>query len=343
MGVNFFFQIIKPFLFKLDAEKSHNFVFFCLSRLEILLGKFLKTPSPPIVKSTYVRNLFFRNRIGLAAGLDKNGQYIDLLARFGFGSIEIGTVTPEAQLGNEKPRLFRVENERALVNRLGFNNDGMHQVYKNIKKSRWVREKKGILGVNLGINKTTSLTNAYDDYRKGLLCFWDIASYFVINISSPNTMQVRDLQTAGYLEQLVDNIRRLQKQQNEKTHNGRLIFYKISPDNDQKNLARMCLVFNKLDIDGLIVTNTTNDHEGLINSIGEPGGLSGEPLEHRSLSCLKIVRPLLNEEIPIIASGGIMSKEAIKSRLNSGASIVQIYTGLIYEGPKIVFDFLRDS
>ncbi len=205
MSIDFFYRIIKPILFKLDPEKSHDWGFYFLSRLELIVGKFFVVPSPPLVKPTYVRKLFFNNRIGLAAGLDKNGEYIDALARFGFGSIEVGTVTPVAQPGNEKPRLFRIENERALINRLGFNNAGMHQVFNNIKKSKWVRDKKGVLGVNLGINKTTSLRNAYTDYQKGLLFFWDVANYFVINISSPNTKQVRELQTDKYLEDLVKN------------------------------------------------------------------------------------------------------------------------------------------
>ena len=142
MSIDFFYRIIKPILFKLDPEKSHDLIFYFLSRVELFVGKFFAVTSPPLIKPTNVRKLFFNNRIGLAAGLDKNGEYIDALSRFGFGSIEVGTVTPMAQPGNEKPRLFRIQNERALINRLGFNNAGMHQVFKNLKKSRWVKEKK---------------------------------------------------------------------------------------------------------------------------------------------------------------------------------------------------------
>ena len=342
MSIDFFYRVIKPILFKLDPEKSHDWSFYFLSRLELIIGKFLSVPSPPLVKPTYVRKLFFNNRIGLAAGLDKNGEYIDALSRFGFGSIEVGTVTPIAQPGNEKPRLFRVENERALINRLGFNNAGMRQVFKNIKKSKWVTEKKGVLGVNLGINKTTSLENAYTDYQKGLLCFWDVANYFVINISSPNTKQIRELQTDKHLENLVEKISRFQKQQNEKKNTQKPVLYKISPDNDERSLVEISRVFNKFSVDGVIVTNTTNNHDGLNSDLKVPGGLSGAPLEQRALLCLKKIRPLLNKDIAIIASGGIMSKEAVELRIKAGASIVQIYTGLIYEGPKIVSDSLEN-
>jgi len=342
MSIDFFYRIIKPILFKLDPEKSHDWSFYFLSRLELIVGKFFVVPSPPLVKPTYVRKLFFNNRIGLAAGLDKNGEYIDALSRFGFGSIEVGTVTPVAQPGNEKPRLFRIENERALINRLGFNNAGMHQVFKNIKKSRWVRDKKGVLGVNLGINKTTSLRNAYTDYQKGLLFFWDVANYFVINISSPNTKQVRELQTDKYLEDLVKKISRLQKQQNKKMGTQKPVLYKISPDNNEKDLVEISHVFNKFSVDGVIVTNTTNNHDELKSDLKVAGGLSGAPLEQRALLCLKKIKPLLNKDIAIIASGGIMSTEAVEQRFKAGASLVQIYTGLIYEGPKIVSDSLEN-
>jgi len=342
MSIDFFYRIIKPILFKIDPEKSHDWSFYFLSRLEIIVGKFFSVPNPPLVKPTYVKKLFFNNRIGLAAGLDKNGEYIDALSRFGFGSIEVGTVTPMAQTGNEKPRLFRVESERALINRLGFNNSGMHQVFNNIKKSKWVREKKGVLGVNLGINKTTSPKNAYTDYQKGLLCFWDVANYFVINISSPNTKQVRELQTDKYLTDLVKKISKFQKQQNEKMGTQKLVLYKISPDNNEKDLMEICYVFNKFSIDGIIVTNTTNNHDELKSNLKVPGGLSGAPLEQRALLCLKKIRPLLNRDIAIIASGGIMSKKSVEQRIKAGASIVQVYTGLIYEGPKIISDSLEN-
>ena len=342
INANFFYQIIKPLLFKIDPERSHDLIFYFLCRLELFVGKFFAVPSPPLSNPVYVRNLLFKNPIGLAAGLDKNGEYIDILARFGFGFIEVGTVTPEPQPGNKKPRLFRIENERALINRLGFNNVGMNQVYKNIKKSRWVRDKKGVLGVNLGINKTTSLKCAYDDYKKGILCFWDIADYFVINISSPNTKQVRELQTDKYLENLVKKISLLQKQQNENSGFEKPIFFKISPDNNDRNLVEISLVFNKFNVDGVIVTNTTNNHNGLKSNINEPGGLSGAPLEQSALSCLKKIKSLLKQDITIIASGGVMSKQAVDLRINSGAALVQIYTGLIYEGPKIVSESLND-
>ena len=218
----------------------------------------------------------------------------------------------------------------------------MHQVFKNIKKSRWVREKKGVLGINLGINKTTSLKNAYTDYQKGLLFFWDVANYFVINISSPNTKQVRELQTDKYLEDLVKKISRFQKQQNEKMGTQKPVLYKISPDNNEKDLVEISHVFNKFSVDGVIVTNTTNNHDELNSDLKVPGGLSGAPLEQRALLCLKKIRPLLNRDIAIIASGGIMSKEAVEQRIKAGASLVQIYTGLIYEGPKIVSDSLKN-
>ena len=342
MSIDFFYRIIKPILFKLDPEKSHDWSFYFLSRLELIVGKFFAVPNPPLVKPTYVKKLFFNNRIGLAAGLDKNGEYIDALSRFGFGSIEVGTVTPMAQPGNEKPRLFRIESERALINRLGFNNAGMHQVFNNIKKSKWVRERKGVLGVNLGINKTTSLKNAYSDYQKGLLCFWDVANYFVINISSPNTKQVRELQTNKYLADLVKKVSKFQKRQNEKMGTEKPVLYKISPDNNEKDLIEICYVLNKFSVDGVIVTNTTNNHDKLISNLKVPGGLSGAPLEQRALFCLKKIRPLLNRDIAIIASGGVMSKEAVEQRIKAGASVVQIYTGLIYEGPKIISDSLEN-
>lgn len=331
----FFFRILRPILFYLDAELTHNLTFSSL-KIWGKINYFFRAPtSPPVSNPIIINNLKFKNRIGLAAGLDKNGEYIDILARFGFGAIEIGTVTPRPQKGNEKPRLFRMVNENALLNRMGFNNDGIEAVLKNVMLSLWVKEKKGILGINLGINADTPIKDAFKDYEKGLNSFWKVADYFVINISSPNTKNLRDLQSINHLENLIVKIQFIQTKLTKKFKLNKPIYYKISPDNTDLEMERMSIVFNRLSVDGVILTNTTKNHEVTRNG-SRQGGLSGEPLRNQSLSCLLKLSALLDKKITLIASGGIMTSYDALKRLESGANIVQIYTGLVFEGPKIV-------
>jgi dihydroorotate dehydrogenase len=278
--------------------------------------------------------LEFPNKVGLAAGFDKNAEYIDVLARLGFGFIEIGTITPRPQPGNPEPRLFRLPKVEALINRMGFNNKGVDQVVKNIRRSKY----KGILGISIGKNSSTPLEKAVDDYVYSLQRIYEYADYVAINISSPGTKDLRKLQQSNYL---VDMLSRLKTEQEElKKEHGKYVplVIKIAPDLTDHELTEMAGILLAQKIDGIIATNTTLSREGLngIPDSSEEGGLSGKPLRENALGVLKTITRLVGEKIPVIASGGIMTADDAMARINAGAPLVQIYTGFIYHGPKII-------
>ncbi len=312
------YQLIKSLLFKLPPETAH---YVTLSLLKIAhcltLTRFIKQPSDHPIQ---LMGLTFPNRVGLAAGLDKNGDYIEALSSLGFGFIEIGTVTPKPQLGNPKPRLFRLAKEKALINRMGFNNKGMDYLASKLEKTNY----RGILGINIGKNKDTPNEKAIDDY---LACFrklWKYASYITINISSPNTPGLRDLQHIDALRALLSALKNEQQQLSSQKYVPLVV--KISPDLTETTLAEMATIFLELKIDGVIATNTT------ISSFNEAGGVSGTPLIEKSQLILDRLHQLCGTNLAIISSGGIMNNQIIQQRLQSGACLVQIYTGLIYEG-----------
>lgn len=326
------YSLIKKILFQLNPETAHTLAmrglklanFFGLSRL------LYAAPNQPCT----LMGLTFANRIGLAAGLDKNGDYIDALASLNFGFIEIGTVTPKPQPGNPLPRLFRLTEQEAIINRMGFNSKGIDYVIRNLEKTQY----RGILGINIGKNKDTPLENAIDDYLTGFRAFWKFASYITINISSPNTAQLRDLQQSEALTNLLHALK--QEQQVIFLEHKKYVplVVKISPDVTQEELHAMANVFLKEKIDGVIATNTTIERSGVENSPykNEVGGLSGKPLRARSTQVVTSLHSFLNDNIPIIASGGVMNANAAKEKFAAGAKLVQVYSGFIYQGPGIV-------
>ena len=276
--------------------------------------------------------LKFKNNLGLAAGLDKDGDYIDSLSSAGFGFLEIGTVTPEPQQGNTKPRLFRIKSSKAIVNKMGFNNKGVDHLLLKLK-----RRKTNIpIGVSIGKNSKTPNEIAYRDYIFCLDKIYKYADYVAINVSSPNTIGLRDLQEDKELENLIKLLKERQLELTE-IYGHRPLFLKISPDNNKKSIETICKTLLRFSIDGLICTNTTINH----NHIALSGGLSGKPLMKPSTETLKIARKFLGEGFPIIASGGVMSKEDYLKKIDAGADLVQIYTGFIYEGPKLIDDILN--
>lgn len=326
------YKLIRPLLFKLDPEFTHKLALTTL-QWAYSLG-LLRFYQKPAHHSSTIMGLTFPNRIGLAAGFDKNGDYIDALAALGFGFIEIGTITPKPQPGNPKPRLFRLIKHKAIINRMGFNNKGMNHAAKKLKIIKY----KGILGINIGKNKETPNEKAMDDY---IACFRKLApfaSYITINISSPNTVGLRDLQEQSSLKPLLAALKKEQTVFEQQYHRYVPLVVKISPDltdNELKNIAEILL---ERKIDGVIATNTTIQRDVVPDSsyANEQGGLSGEPLRTKSTAVIKQLYAHLGEQIPIIASGGVMDKTAVQEKLNAGAKLVQVYSGLIYSGVGMV-------
>jgi dihydroorotate dehydrogenase len=339
---------IKPIFFLFQPETIHHLVFKTLKF-------FYKIPGlSSIVKSCYVVKdarletklfgLTFPNPVGLAAGFDKNAILSDELSSFGFGFIEIGTLTPVSQPGNPKPRMFRLPEDEALINRMGFNNDGVEAAVARLKK----RKSKIIIGGNIGKNKVTENENAVSDYEKCFTALYDYVDYFVVNVSSPNTPGLRALQEKEPLTKLLIRMKELNREASisspspsGRAGEGLPILLKIAPDLTNEQLDDIISIVKETKIDGVIATNTTISRENLkseisyLESIGA-GGLSGKPLTKRSTEVIKYLSDKSNKAFPIIASGGIHTAADAIEKLNAGASLVQVYTGFIYEGPSIV-------
>ncbi len=324
---------IRPLLFSFEPEKAHHITFSWMK----MIGKipFAKT----ILRSIYqieneklsreVFGIKFPNPVGLAAGLDKNALLIDEWENLGFGFVEIGTVTPLPQAGNEQPRLFRLPEDKAIINRMGFNNDGMEMIAQRLKN----RKSKIIVGGNIGKNKITPNENAVDDYIKCFNCLYDYVDYFVVNVSSPNTPGLRALQDK---EPLMNIMNQLQKLNSTKAKRKPLLL-KIAPDLTNEQLNDIIEIAITAQLDGLIATNTTISRENLTHeNAKETGGMSGAPLKNRSTEVVKYLHQQLQNKVPIIASGGVMSANDAIEKLNAGADLVQVYTGFIYEGPTLV-------
>ena len=330
------YALLRPLLFKLDAEQAHHFTLDGLARAYRLglLQKVAHHTCP-----TTLMGLSLPNPIGLAAGLDKNGQYIDALAALGFGFIEIGTVTPKAQAGNPKPRLFRVPEHQAVINRMGFNNQGIDAMIQNIEKSRF----NGILGINIGKNATTPIENAADDYLICLEKAYAHAGYITVNISSPNTQNLRTLQGGDELNALLSALKN--KQAHLAAAHGRYVplAVKIAPDLNEQQVADIAHAAMQTEIDGIIATNTTIDKSALGHHplAGEQGGLSGAPVREASNRVLKQLLAELEGRLPVIGVGGILSGADAAAKLHMGAAAVQVYSGLIYRGPALVKECLR--
>jgi len=331
------YNFIRRILFFFDPEISHHIVFGILKLFNSIgLLNFFKSPKK---NSKQVFGLNFNNSIGVAAGLDKNGEYIEILDKFGFGFIEIGTVTPRPQKGNSKPRLFRVVEQDALINRFGFNNEGIDKVLENVKESNY----SAILGINIGKNFDTKINHAVDDY---LICFrkaYKIADYISVNISSPNTKNLRDLQSEDHLNLLIKNLKAEQSKLKKLHQKYTPFLVKISPDLEPINLDVICKILIENNVDGIIATNTTIDRQDILSSkyFQEPGGLSGKPLKNKSTSVLKYISKKLQGKVRIIGVGGISSYEDAKEKFDSGADLIQIYTGLIYKGLGLIDEIYR--
>ncbi len=326
------FSILRPFLFSLDPETAHDLAIKSL-KFNYLPSKMFEVEDEQIL-NTELLGKNFPNPVGLAAGFDKSAEVYNSLLRFGFGFVEVGTVTPLKQFGNSKPRIFRLEEDSALINRLGFNNDGIEIIKKRIKSEK----KKGVLGINIGPNKNTK--DQKNDFCLGLKNFFDIADYITINISSPNTVGLRDFHDQ---EKLKDLLLALNKIKNENKINIPLLL-KISPDIIDNHISEIADVAIKNDISGIILTNTTNSNrDKLMNNFKkEEGGLSGKPLQQISTDMIKKFYKQLNGKIPIIGVGGVNSGKSAYEKITAGASLLQLYTGLVYKGPLLVKNIKKE-
>lgn len=349
------YSVAKQLLFRLDAELAHDLTIgaLALASRSVLLPKLLSaiySVSDPRL-STHAFGLTFPNPLGLAAGLDKNGVAVPALAALGFGSVEVGSVTALAQAGNARKRLFRLVEDQALINRMGFNNSGAGTVARNLEKARCalpaaprretrlerheVMPSPLVLGVNVGKSKLVELLDAPEDYRHSLRTVWNVADYLVINVSSPNTPGLRSLQAREPLVQLLNVTRQVAGELGRKP-----VLLKLSPDLSRPELDDLVAVAHESDVSGLIATNTTLAREGLTSvNATEAGGLSGRPLRRRALAVLESLRQ--QTDLPIVAVGGIYDAASAVERFEAGADLLQLYTGLIYRGPGLVGEVLR--
>lgn len=329
------YDLARTLMFRLDAETSHE---LALSSMNLAASLGLPRLMGASVQNlpTRVMGIRFPNPVGLAAGLDKNGTAVDGLAAMGFGFVEVGTVTPRPQSGNPKPRLFRIPEHKAIVNRMGFNNDGVDQLLKNLSRSRY----DGVLGINIGKNKDTPNEKAHEDYLVCLRKVYPHASYITVNVSSPNTPGLRTLQFGDSLNSLLDALKTEQARQ-ARLH-GRYvpIAVKIAPDMVEEELGLVAGALKTYEMDGVIATNTTLSREGVEDSpiASEAGGLSGSPVRNRSTAVIRNLAEHLDGALPIIGVGGITEGFDAAEKIEAGASLVQVYTGFIYRGPQLVRD-----
>lgn len=330
------YSILRQFLFSLDPETAHAIGMNGMALANKIWASSLLA-KPKIVQPIELMGLKFPNAVGLAAGLDKNGEYIDALAALGFGFIEIGTVTPRPQSGNPKPRMFRLPAAQAIVNRMGFNNAGVDRLLENVGASRFSKT-GGVLGINIGKNATTPIEQAAEDYLLCLEKVYTHCSYVAVNISSPNTKNLRELQKDDALDDLLARLKMRQGQLAEQHGKYVPMVLKIAPDLEEAQIAGIADALRRHRMDGVIATNTTLSRtglEGLAHS-DEAGGLSGAPLLEKSTAVLKNLVAALQGEVPVIGVGGIMRGDDAVKKFNAGASLVQLYTGFIYQGPALV-------
>ncbi|MEX0546167.1 quinone-dependent dihydroorotate dehydrogenase [Raoultella terrigena] len=334
-----YYPFVRKALFQLDPERAHEVTFQQLRRvsgtpLEMLIRQ--KVPSKPVT----CMGLTFKNPLGLAAGLDKNGECIDALGAMGFGSIEIGTVTPRAQPGNDKPRIFRLVAAEGLINRMGFNNLGVDNLVENVKKAHF----DGILGINIGKNKDTPVEQGKDDYLICMEKVYPYAGYIAINISSPNTPGLRTLQYGDALDDLLSGIKNKQLELQQKHQKYVPVAVKIAPDLSLEELIQVADSLVHHNIDGVIATNTTLDRS-LVQGMqycDETGGLSGRPLQLKSTEIIRMLATELNGRLPIIGVGGIDSAIAAREKIAAGATLVQIYSGFIFKGPPLIKEIVTN-
>jgi dihydroorotate dehydrogenase len=332
------YPLLRPLLFRLDGEKVHRWTLELLDAAHALgLTRFAAPKCPPA--PVQVMGLTFPNAVGLAAGLDKNGEHVDALAALGFGFIEVGTVTPRPQGGNPRPRLFRIPQARALINRMGFNNLGVDRLVYNLSRARY----RGILGVNIGKNFDTPIERAAADYLACMRKVYPLASYLVANISSPNTADLRRLQSSAELDRLLAALKAEQRALSQASGRYVPLMVKIAPDLSEEQVEAIAQSLISHGVDGVIAANTTvarTGVEGLPHG-DEIGGLSGAPLRERSTAVVRRLHAALGERIPIIGVGGILRGEDAVEKCEAGARLIQLYTGLIYGGPHLVAECVR--
>ncbi|MDF7681261.1 quinone-dependent dihydroorotate dehydrogenase [Enterobacteriaceae bacterium ESL0689] len=328
-----YYPFVRKALFQLDPERVHDMVFRQLRRLSATPLKRLIHQNVP-AKPVTCMGLTFNNPLGLAAGLDKNGEYIDILSAMGFGAIEIGTVTPRPQPGNDKPRLFRLVAAEGLINRMGFNNQGVDKLVENVKKVQF----SGILGINIGKNKDTPVEQGKDDYLICMEKVYPYADYIAVNISSPNTPGLRTLQYGEVLDDLLSAIKNKQLTLQQTYQKYVPVAVKIAPDLSVDELIQIADSLVRHHIDGVIATNTTLDRslvQGMPYS-SETGGLSGRPLQLKSTEIIRLLSKEINNQLPIIGVGGIDSVIAAREKIAAGASLLQMYSGFIFKGPSLI-------
>lgn len=324
-----FYSLLRPLLFRLPPEMAHALALATAAGLQRLIP--CKSSKTGRNQSCTVMGIAFPNRVGLAAGLDKNARHLAALARYGFGFIEVGTTTPKPQAGNPRPRLFRLPRAEALINRMGFNNDGVESLVDNVIRSPY----RGILGINIGKNAATPIVGAHIDYLLCLRAVYAYADYITVNISSPNTKNLRDLQQ----EDALANLLRLLKAEQARLAdaNGQYVplVLKIAPDLEAEDVKRIAELVARFEFDGVIATNTTLERHAVatLRHAGEAGGLSGKPLREMATDIIVQLSRALGTNVPIIGVGGIFSPQDALEKLSAGASLVQLYTGLIYRGP----------
>ena len=336
------YALTRPFLFGLDPEAAHDLTLSSIARLQ-------NTPAQCLWQQKRIRDpvtvagLKFPNRVGLAAGLDKNGRCIDGLGAMGFGFIEVGTVTPLAQPGNPKPRMFRLPAQEALINRLGFNNDGLAAFLAHVQQARTFRRAGGIVGLNIGKNAATPIERAVDDYLIGLVGVYPHADYITVNISSPNTQNLRALQSDAALNALLSALQARRLELARQYGKSVPMFIKIAPDLDETQVGVIAATLRDNGIDGVIATNTTIERSAVLGlpHANEAGGLSGKPVAEASNRVIRLLRAALGAGYPIIGVGGVMSGADAQAKVAAGADLVQIYTGLIYKGPALVTEAVQ--
>ncbi|NMG76036.1 quinone-dependent dihydroorotate dehydrogenase [Aromatoleum diolicum] len=324
------YDIARPLLFSLDAETAHELSLASLN----LAGRLLPAGKPVTAEPVQAMGITFPNRIGLAAGLDKNGEAIDGLARFGFGFIEIGTITPRPQPGNPRPRMFRLPEVRGIINRMGFNNHGVDALVANVKATKF----RGILGINIGKNFDTPIEQAADDYLACLDKVYTLASYVTVNISSPNTKNLRQLQGESELDDLLGRLKARQEQLADRHGRYVPLTLKIAPDLEPAQVINIADALRRHRIDGVIATNTTISRDKVqgVRYAEQQGGLSGAPVFEASTAVVAQLAQTLAGELPIIAAGGVLDGRGAQAKLDAGATLVQLYSGLIYRGPGLV-------
>ena len=325
-----FYDLVRPFLFSFDPETTHEAAIATMR----MTGRLLPARRPHPASPVEVMGLAFPNRIGLAAGLDKNGEAIDGLALMGFGFLEIGTVTPRAQPGNPRPRLFRLPEARAIINRMGFNNHGVDALVANARAAKY----KGILGINIGKNVGTPMERAVDDYLVAFERVYEVASYVAINISSPNTQNLRQLQGASELDHLLTRLKEAQRRLAEQYERYVPLALKIAPDLDAVGISDIADALRRHGIDAVIATNTTlaRDKVAGLRHANQEGGLSGAPLLESSTAVVRQLAQELAGEVPIIAAGGVLDGADARAKLEAGATLVQLMSGLVFRGPGLV-------